>query len=70
MWIKTFYILTILSEVKKIYIFLFFTTAEETGPLTHFTLHWVKWVHFPMLCELIYLEPTAYLLHSILLNKV
>ena len=48
MWIKTFYILTLLSDIKSIKNIFFLTTAEEKGPLTHFTPHGVKWVNFLM----------------------
>ena len=58
---KTFYILTLLSNIKSTKKYFSLTKVEETGQLTHFTPYGVKWVIFLMQYKLKYFEPIAYL---------
>ena len=48
MCIKTFYILSLLSDIKSIENIFFLTPADENGSLTRFTPHGVKRVIFLM----------------------
>ena len=70
MCIKTFYILPLLSGIKSIENIFFLTPADENGSLTRFTPHGVKRVIFLMEYELIYLEPAACFLYSMLISMV
>jgi hypothetical protein len=70
MFIKTFYILPLLSGIKTIETIFFLTPAKENRSLTRFTPHGVKRVIFLMEYGLIYLEPAAYFLYSMLIIMV
>ena len=70
MSIETLYILTLISGIKLIKNIFFLTPVEEKGSLTRFTPHGVKWVSFLTEYELIYLEPKAYFLYSMLISMV
>jgi hypothetical protein len=70
MSIKTFYILPLLSGLKSIENIFCLTPAEENGSLTRFTPHGVKRVIFLIEYELIYLEPAACFLYSMLISMV